>query len=268
MEEGGGVAEEGAEAFGFDPVPAAEEGVEVGEFVEPFGGGFVADAVEAGDVVGGVAGEGEEGGDLVGEDAEFFADGGGVEAAPAEFGVGGGGWDELEEVVVAVGADELGEVFVGGDEEDVVAVVEELGGGGGDEVVGFDAGAFDEGDAEGAGEAFEGFELLGEGGGHVGALGFVVGVEGGVAVGAAEVEEGGGVGAFFLVLEHPEGADPAVEGAGGEAVGAGELGHAVEGAEGEVEAVEEEPGCHEEESVLVPSVLVLSGRVKDGRLRV
>jgi hypothetical protein len=35
-----------------------------------------------------------------------------------------------------------------------------------------------------------------------------------------------------------------VEGAGGEAVGAGEFGHAVEGTEGEVEAVEEEPGGH------------------------
>ena len=151
----------------------------------------------------------------------------------------------MEEVMVAVGLDELGEVLVGGDDEDVMAGVEELGGGGGDEVVGLDAGAFDEGDAEGAGELLEGIELEAEGLGHVGALGFVVGVEGGVAVGAAEVEEDGGVGGGLLVLQHPEGADPAVEGAGGEAVaGAGELGHAVEGAEGEVEAVEEEPGGH------------------------
>ena len=61
---------------------------------------------------------------------------------------------------------------------------------------------------------------------------------------SAEIEEDDTAIGAVLIEETPDSFDPAVEGVGGEAVGAGEFGDGVERAVGEVEAVDEEPFIH------------------------
>jgi len=139
------------------------------ELAQEFCAGFLADAGDAGNVVGRVTPHAEEVDDLFGAvELVFLADFGWAE----NFHVGAGTTGTEEGDVIG---DELGEILVRGDHEDFEAFGFGLFGQGADDVVGFVAVFFKDGDVEGLGE----FENKGDGGaeflGHLLALGLVFG---------------------------------------------------------------------------------------------
>ena len=210
-----------------------EDGFDSAELLDELGGGFRADAGHTGDVVDAVAHEGLDLDDLVGGDAELVHDLGGADGALL---------DGIVHRDLAV--DELHQVLVGGDDGGAPA----LGGGGagvaGDEVVGFELGELDGGDAEGGGGVADQGELRDEFRGGLVAVGFVVLVEIVAEGGSAGVEDDGDVRPGVIGEEAGEHVGEAEDGVDGDAVGAVHGGEGVEGAEDEAGAIDEdEVGC-------------------------
>ena len=207
---------------------------------DEFDGGFGSNAWHAGDVVGGVAHEAEEVDDLVGLfDAPDFGellggDGFVVGAFAAGLPHGGG-----------VG-DELGKVFVGGDHEGVVIafVVGGLGEGA-DEVVGFVAIDFEEGDGEGFAEFFAGGDGGAEFVGHLVAVGFVFGILFVARGGGGGVPGDGEVGGLLVLDDGEESVGEAEEGGCVDALRV----HDGVADEGKVGAVDEGHSVEEEQAV-------------------
>lgn len=245
--------------FAFEFVGRGEEVFDGTEFLDEFGGGFFANAGDAGDVVDGVSHEGEDVDDLGGAfDAPFGADFGWAE----DFDVGAlaAGFVDFDVV-----GDELAEVFVWSDHEGLHLEGVGFFGEDADDVVGFEAVLGEDGDAHGVEEALD----LGDGGGdvlgHFLALSFVVGEEVVARGGGGGVEDDGEVGGGLVGEDVEESVGEAVEGGGVDAV-AGEDGIANEG---EVGAVSERHAVEEEKPICHDGRMVAEGRgVVDGRLSI
>ena len=140
-----------------------EDGFYAAELLDEFDGAFVTDAGRTGDVVDGIAAQGHDVDDLLGWYAKDFDDFGRVD-------------DEVVFLRVEdanVLGDELHHVLVAGDDEDFVVLFAGLAGQGAEDVVGFKADGFEDGDMQDFEGAADVGELTGEVFGHSGALGFV-----------------------------------------------------------------------------------------------
>lgn len=224
---------------------AVEEGFEGAELVEEGDGALVANAGSAGDVVGGIAHQGEEVGDPFGGDALEFPDFSGVVEGVLLHGI------EHEDLF----GDELEHVLVAGDDPGFEAFGGGAAGHGADDVVGLEAGGFENRDAEGGEHLLDHRNLFKEFGRSLGAGGFVCG-EGFVAEGGPfRFKDGGEKGGIELLPEASEHGIEDVNGLGGTAAGGAHGGGAgplprMEGAEDEVEAVEQKEAgarhdCHD-----------------------
>ena len=194
-----------------------EHFAEAAKLLDELRSGLRADAGDAGDVVHAVADEGQYVADLLGCDAPFPLDGFGAEEGVRVGGLGEVGF--VGGVDVDLRADELEKVFVVGGQEYVVTPLTRGDGVAGHEVVGFVAGESEAGEAHHGHQFADGSELGNHVAGHLGALGFVVGLEGGAAFGEAFVPDDGGQ-IRLEVFEHfPDGFNEAVDGVGRSAGG-------------------------------------------------
>ncbi len=144
---------------------AVEGGFDAAELFDEIAGALVADAGSAGDVVDSVAFQREEIGHLAGFDAHEFFDFGGVVPSVVLGGVEHGD----------AAVDQLQHVFIARDDDDIVAGFNSAAGEGADNVVGFEAGELEDGDAHSLDEAADPGDLLGEIARHFSAIGFVFG---------------------------------------------------------------------------------------------
>ena len=220
-----------AMAVGFDLAEVGEQSVQGAELLDPGGGGFRADAGEAGNVVHGVAGQGQDVSDAFGRDAPFGLDGGGVEELKA-FGRRLVDGDAV--------ADELHQIFVVRCQYGFDARA--LGGTGvaGQNIVGLLVLDAEVGEAEGRGELFDEGELEDEGRRGLGAVGFVIGLLFEAVGGEASVHDDGGKIGLQLGDHSFEGFGDAVEGIGRLAARVRQFPDGVERAVGVVVAVNEE----------------------------
>ena len=213
---------------------------EVAVFLQPFDRGLRTDAPQAGNVVGGVADEREVVGDQPRGHAELLLDGGGVQPAPTERGVRGRRRGQLQDGT----AHALAEILVGTDDDAGMALGRETAHRRGDQVVGLDAAALKDLEAQQGREGLDLRQLEHDVLGRVVALGLVLGQGGEVAIGATEVEEHGAAVRLLGSPEVEQGLHPAVQGAGGELVGGspqvGAL-HREVATEDQVEAIDEQP---------------------------
>ncbi len=156
--------------FSGDGVLVGDEVVDVAVGGDPFGGGFGADAGDAGDVVDGVAGEGEDIAGLLGCVSFFLKERGGVDFLV-----------RLDVVHHAFVVDELIEVFILSTHVNAAFRASGIGADvadeGGDGVIGFEAFCFVERDVERVDDLENAIDLRGHVFGHRFALGFVAGVE-------------------------------------------------------------------------------------------
>lgn len=69
-------------------------------------------------------------------------------------------------------------------------------------------------------------------------------MQGQPVLGTAEIKKHQHAVGLLLILQPPHCFDPAVEGAGGETIGAGQLGHPIKRPESHVEPIHQQPFCH------------------------
>ncbi len=140
-----------------------ERGLDRAELLDEFDGAFIADAGRARNVVDGVTAQGHDVDDALGRDAERLFNLGGVKDEVVL------GRVQDDDLII----DQLHHVLVRGDDENLMPGFGELAGEGADDVVGLEALVGEDGDAEGLERTTDVGELLGEVGGHLGAVGLV-----------------------------------------------------------------------------------------------